>query len=101
MSGDSEKYLGSGRKLPLLPKISEVLKITAEAFRILMKNRLLTIISNTFQKGAVVNHSGYINSTVNAIDKIVQLHEEKFSMYERMPIEKDDMLTRLERLIKQ
>lgn len=36
----------------------------------------------------------------NPIDKIIQLHEEKIALYERMLKEKDDMMTRLEGLIK-
>lgn len=36
---------------------------------------------------------------INAIDKIVQLHEEKIALYERMLKEKDEMMARLEKLL--
>lgn len=36
---------------------------------------------------------------INPIDKIVQLHEEKIALYERMLKEKDEMMSRLEKLL--
>jgi hypothetical protein len=33
------------------------------------------------------------------VEKIIQLHEEKIALYERMLKEKDEMMERLERLI--
>jgi hypothetical protein len=38
-------------------------------------------------------------SVFNPLDKILQLHEEKIDLYERMLKEKDEMMERLERLI--
>ena len=35
----------------------------------------------------------------NPIDKVVELYDEKIALYERMLKEKDEMMTRLERLI--
>ncbi len=46
------------------------------------------------------NATGVIVNNYNSIDKIIQLHEEKIALYERMLKEKDDMMTRLEGLIK-
>lgn len=40
------------------------------------------------------------NCTFNPIDKIVQLYDEKIALYERMLKEKDEMMARLEELIK-
>lgn len=42
-----------------------------------------------------INH----NPTFHPIDKLVQLHEEKIALYERMLKEKDEMMARLEKLI--
>jgi len=39
------------------------------------------------------------NCTFHPIDKLVQLHEEKIALYERMLKEKDEMMARLEKLI--
>ncbi|MEC4054399.1 XRE family transcriptional regulator [Myroides odoratimimus] len=80
----------------LLQQISKVLKIPVEAIESFDEQQAVSIISNTFHDnascvGVIVNN--------NPIDKIVQLHEEKIALYERMLKEKDEMMTRLERLI--
>ncbi len=36
---------------------------------------------------------------INPVDKLIQLHEEKIALYERMLKEKDEMMQRLERLL--
>lgn len=84
----------------LLKQISAVLKIPVEAFQNFDEEQAINIISNTFHEGAVAvgNNSGHVNTTVNPIDKIVQLHEEKIALYERMLKEKDEMMIRLEKL---
>lgn len=45
--------------------------------------------------------SFFYNSTINPIDQIIKLHEEKIALYERMLKEKDQMMDRLEKLIKE
>ncbi|WP_294264185.1 helix-turn-helix transcriptional regulator [uncultured Chryseobacterium sp.] len=84
----------------LLQKISEVLNIPVEAFQNFDEEQAVNIIANTFHEGAVANNSGYINCTFNPIDKIIELHDEKIALYERMLKEKDEMMARLEKLIK-
>lgn len=81
---------------PLLQKISEVLKIPVEAFQNFDEEQAVNIISSTFHDNA----TGVIVNNYNPIDKIIQLHEEKIALYERMLKEKDDMMSRLEELIK-
>ncbi|WP_291143657.1 helix-turn-helix transcriptional regulator [Flavobacterium sp. UBA7680] len=83
----------------LLKQISAVLKIPVEAFQNFDEEQAVNIIANTFHEGAVANNSGYMNCTFNPIDKIVQIHEEKIALYERMLKEKDEMMVRLEKLI--
>ncbi|GEN77623.1 helix-turn-helix domain-containing protein [Chryseobacterium hagamense] len=83
----------------LLQKISEVLKIPVEAFQNFDEEQAINIISNTFdncQQPASV----FYNSTVNQLDQLIKLHEEKIALYERMLKEKDDMMVRLENLIR-
>ena len=83
----------------LLKKISEVLKIPVEAFQNFDEQQAINIISNTFdncQQPASV----FYNSTVNQLDQLIKLHEEKIVLYERMLKEKEDMMMRLEVLIK-
>ena len=82
----------------LLQQISAVLKIPVEAFQNFDEEQAINIISNTFENCAQPA-SVFYNSTVNALDKLVQLHEEKIVLYERMLKEKDEMMARLEQLL--
>ena len=83
----------------LLQKISEVLKIPVEAFRNFDEEQAINIISNTFQDDAVAYAEQY-KCIINPLDQVIRLHEEKIVLYERMLKEKDDMMIRLESLIK-
>ncbi|MNX76142.1 Helix-turn-helix domain protein [compost metagenome] len=82
----------------LLKQISAVLKIPVEAFQNFDEEQAINIISNTFHDTqGLINYSPTFNN--NPIDKLIQLHEEKIALYERMLKEKDEMITRLEKLI--
>ena len=80
---------------PLLQKISEVLKIPVEAFQNFDEEQAVNIIASTFNDNA----TGVIVNNYNPIEKIIQLHEEKIALYERMLKEKDEMMVRWEKLI--
>ncbi|MBN7817358.1 helix-turn-helix domain-containing protein [Algoriphagus pacificus] len=83
----------------LLSQIAEALKLPVEAFQNFDEEQAVNIISNTFQdfkEGAVAIN---VNPTFHPIDKLIQLHEEKIALYERMLKEKDEMMARLEKLI--
>ncbi|EHO07773.1 hypothetical protein MODO_3735 [Myroides odoratimimus] len=81
----------------LLQQISKVLKIPVEAIENFDEQQAINIISSTFNDNACVGV--VVNNNINPIDKIVQLHEEKIALYERMLKEKDEMMMRLEKLI--
>lgn len=83
----------------LLKKISEVLKIPVEAIQNFDEEQAVNIISNTFGEHAFSNSFNYGTINFHPIDKLVQLHEEKIALYERMLKEKDEMMDRLEKLI--
>lgn len=71
-----------------------------EAIRNYDEEQAVNIIANTFnvEKDAYIgNTNGTFN--INPLDKLIQLHEEKIALYERMLKEKDEMIGRLERLI--
>ncbi|OXA84585.1 helix-turn-helix domain-containing protein [Flavobacterium hercynium] len=87
-------------EVDLLDQISQALKIPVEAFQNFDEEQAVNIIANTFHEGAIANNSGYVNCTFNPIDKIVQIHEEKIALYERMLKEKDEIMVRIEKLIK-
>lgn len=84
----------------LLKKISDVLKIPVEAFQNFDEQQAINIISNTFHDFndhaiATANHCSF-----NPIDKVVELYDEKIALYERMLKEKDEMMTKMEELLK-
>jgi len=82
----------------LLQQISTALKIPAEAIQNFDEEAAVNIIANNFDNGAI----GYNRAEVqhfNPIDKLIQLHEEKIALYERMLKEKDEMMVRLEKLL--
>ena len=82
----------------LLKQISAVLKIPVEAFQNFDEEQAINIISNTFHDTqGLINYSPTFNN--DPIDKLIQLHEEKIALYERMLKEKDEMMARLEKLI--
>lgn len=82
----------------ILAKISEILKIPVEAIENMDEEQAVNIIANTFDNGAMLNGINY-NPSFHPIDKVLQLHEEKIALYERMLKEKDEMMTRLEQFI--
>src|SRR5690242_18341101 len=82
----------------LLQQLAAVLKIPAEAIENFDEEQAINIISNTFNDEAFIGNSGGTYQ-INPIEKIIQLHEEKIALYERMLKEKDEMMARLEKLI--
>lgn len=88
---------------PLLQQISAALKIPVEAIQNFDEEQVVNIVTNTFTdfKDNAVASPVAMNYQCNItpIDKIIQLHEEKIALYERMLREKDEMMARLERLI--
>ena len=83
---------------PLLQQISAALKIPVEAFQNFDEEQAINIIAGTIDNGAI-GYQRNDNCTFHPIDKLVQLHEEKIALYERMLKEKDEMMARLEKLI--
>jgi len=82
----------------LLQQISSALKIPTEAIQNFDDEQAVNIIFNTFHdtQGLIIYNPTFTN---NLIDKLVQLHEEKIALYERMLKEKDEMMERLEKLV--
>nr|WP_199003355.1 helix-turn-helix domain-containing protein [Flavobacterium sp. ASV13] len=81
----------------LLKQISSSLRIPVEAFQNFDEEQAVNVIANTFNSND--SATGLIINNYNPIEKIIQLHEEKIALYERMLKEKDEMMTRLEQLI--
>lgn len=85
----------------LLEQIAAVLKIPAEAIQNFDEERAINIISNTVNNNDNASGNSLFNyyPTINPLDQIIQLHEEKIALYERMLKEKEEMMLRLEKLI--
>jgi transcriptional regulator with XRE-family HTH domain len=82
----------------LLQLISAALKIPAEAIQNFDEEQAINIISNTFDN-CNQPASVFYNSTINPLEQLIKVHEEKIALYERMLKEKEEMMGRLERLI--
>ena len=89
-------------ELPLLQQISNALKVPVEALQNFDDEQAINIISNTVNNNdnATGNSLFSYYPTINPIEQIIKLHEEKIALYERMLKEKDEMMDRLEKLIK-
>jgi transcriptional regulator with XRE-family HTH domain len=83
---------------PLLQQISTVLKIPVEAFQNFDEEQAVNVIANTFGDNGI-GFQRNENPVFHPIEKLVQLHEEKIALYERMLKEKDEMMGRLEKLV--
>jgi transcriptional regulator with XRE-family HTH domain len=82
----------------LLQQVADVLKIPAEVFKNFDEEQAVNIIANTIDNGAI----GYQRNdacTFNPIEMLVQLHEEKIALYERMLKEKDELIEQFERMV--
>ena len=82
----------------MLDKIAEVLGVSAEAIRKFSEEAVFNIINNTFQDSSS-NNNNYL-CTINPIDKIISLFEEKEKLYERLLQAEKDKVSYLEKLVK-
>lgn len=82
----------------LLDKLSEVMKVPVQAFRNFDDEQAINIIADNFQDDAVAYAQQY-KCVYNPLDKIIALHDDKIALYERMLKEKEDMVSRLEKLL--
>ncbi len=88
----------------LLEKIAEVLQIPAEAFRIFDEEHAVNIITGIFTHwdsttGGSAGISSGVVSHYSPLDKLIELHDQKIALYERMLKEKNDLMAKLEKLI--
>ncbi len=81
-----------------MQQISAALKIPVEAIQNFDEEQAIYNISCNFSDYAV-NNNGVNIQNIHPIDEIKKLHEEKMALYDRMLKEKDEMMTKLEKLI--
>lgn len=92
----------------LLKQISEVMKIPVEAFQNFDEEKAVSIISNTFHthdqsSGVSIHPITNINPAekwLEALEEIKKLNEEKTALYERMLKDKEEMINRMEQVLK-
>jgi len=82
----------------ILEQVSKILKIPVEAFEHFNEEQAINIIANTFHDSAVANTfsdgaQANFHCTFNPLDKMVEL-------YERMLQQQQEMIDKLERLLK-
>ena len=82
----------------VLQQVAAALKIPAEAIQNFDEEHAINIISNTFDN-CNQPASVFYNSTINPLEQLIRVHEEKIALYERMLKEKDEMMERLEKLL--
>ncbi len=82
----------------ILKQVAEVLKVPVEAIKNFDEENAVNIIANTFHQGAI-GYQKNENCTFHPIEKLVQFHEEKMELYERMLKEKDEMMEILKGLV--
>ena len=82
----------------VLQQVAAALKIPAEAIQNFDEEQAINIISNTFDN-CNQPASVFYNSTINPVEQLIKVHEEKIALYERMLKEKDEMMARLEKLL--
>jgi transcriptional regulator with XRE-family HTH domain len=90
-------------ELPLLRQISDAMKVPVEAIQNFDEEQAINIISNTVNNNDNASGNSLFSyyPTINPLEQIIKLHEEKIALYERMLKEKDEMMVRLEKLIKE
>ena len=82
----------------LLQQISAALKIPVEAFENFDEEQAVNVIANTFGDNGI-GYQRNDNPTFHPIDKLVELHEQRIVLYERMLKEKEEMMEELKKLI--
>lgn len=80
-----------------LIEVANVLGVTVEAIKHFSEEAVFNIINNTFQDSSS-NNNNYL-CTINPLDKIISLFEEKERLYERLLLAEKDKVTYLEKLV--
>jgi transcriptional regulator with XRE-family HTH domain len=83
----------------LLQQISSALKIPVEAFQNFDEDAAVSLISCTFSGNAIAHSTNYGTMNFNPVEKLLELHEQRIALYERMLKEKEEMMGELKKLI--
>lgn len=83
----------------ILREIAKVLKMPVEAFQNFDEEQAVNVIANTFNDSSILNTGHTPTFNIDPVDKLLQLHEEKMALYERMLKEKDEIMAMLKELV--
>ncbi|MNS72202.1 Helix-turn-helix domain protein [compost metagenome] len=86
-------------ELDVLQQIAAVLHLPVEAIQNFDEEQAVNVIANTFTDFKDSASAINIQPVFNPIEAILNMHNEKMALYERMLNEKDEMMERLEKLI--
>lgn len=81
-----------------LIEVAKALGVTVEAIKNFSEEGVFNIINNTFQDSSS-NNNNYL-CTINPLDKIISLFEEKEKLYERLLLAEKEKVAYLEKLVK-
>lgn len=84
----------------MLEKIAGIMNVPIEALERLEEEQAFNIIANTFNNSSLPIMNDTVNNTYHPVDKLLQLHEEKIALYERMLKEKEEMMAKLEEYLR-
>jgi len=85
----------------MLEKFAEALKIAPEFIKELEEDPVTVIIeNNTFEEGSGAAYQNVINNNPDPIDRLVELFNEKTTLYERMLALEKEKNELLEKLLK-
>lgn len=87
-------------KKDMLEKIAGIMNVPVEALERLEEEQAFNIIANTFNNSSLPIMNDTVNNTYHPVDKLLQLHEEKIALYERMLKEKEEMMAKLEEYLR-
>lgn len=82
-----------------LIEVAKALGVTVEAIKNFSEEGVFNIINNTFQDSSS-NNNNYL-CTINPLDKIISLFEEKEKLYERLLQAEKDKVAYLEKIVNQ
>lgn len=84
----------------MLEKIAGIMNVPVEALERIEEEQAFNIIANTFNNSSLPIMNDTVNNTYHPVDKLLQLHEEKIALYERMLKEKEEMMAKLEEYLR-
>jgi transcriptional regulator with XRE-family HTH domain len=103
LSQQSVSRLESQEKMDdeILEKIAKELHIPPDAIKKFNEENVVSIITGMFQGDPIENDITPHKCTLNPLEKVVELYEQKAELYERLLREKEERILSLEKMVKE